>query len=65
MPCWNLMLIISLENTIFVTIYQFKESLYLLLDHLIGTLDASFVFYIYIFVYRVSQKKLCSRGISN
>ena len=45
------MLIISLENTIFVTIYKYTESLYLLLDYLIGTLDASFVFYIYIFVY--------------
>ena len=45
------MLIISLENTMFVTIYQFTESLYLLLDYLIGTLDASFVFYIYSFVY--------------
>jgi hypothetical protein len=45
------MLIISLENAIFVTICQFTESLYLLLDYLIGTWDASFVFYISIFVY--------------
>jgi len=47
------MLIVSLENTIFVTICYFTESLYLLFDYLIGTLDASFVFYSFVFVYIV------------
>ena len=45
------MLIISLENAIFVTICQFTESLCVLSDYLVGTLDASFLFYFLIFVY--------------
>ena len=37
------MLIISHENHFIVTIYYLTESLYLLLDYLIGISDASFI----------------------